>query len=366
MDILYIASIIAIFQSFLMAVFFAQNKKNSRINNFLLVSLLLIFGVMVTCTLLTSNRLFNATSVQEQRIIFVCGQAAFLVGPLLFFYIKTLLSPIFQFRKKDWIHFVPFIFSVCAAILIERTTEHFTIWMYPGRIYISGAIVLQTILYLAASSKNLRSFGLRWRTLLSYIDNSRLAWVRFFIVGYILLWLVQLQLFISWDVLRHPVWCPYAGSLYSVIAFLFFNGIVVFALKRPETFSYSLKYQSSALQESEKHHYHKKLLALMQKDHVYLDPSLSLPNLSEKLDIAPCYVSQVINESFHQNFNDFVNKYRIEKSKELIAKYAHTQNISEIALEAGFNSKSTFNSAFKKHTGITPKEFKKQIMPIAV
>ena len=72
-DVLYMASIIAIFQSFLMAAFFALNKKNSRINNLMLVSLLLVFAVKVTCTLLTSNRLFYATTAQQQRIIFVFG-----------------------------------------------------------------------------------------------------------------------------------------------------------------------------------------------------------------------------------------------------------------------------------------------------
>ncbi len=139
--------------------------------------------------------------------------------------------------------------------------------------------------------------------------------MRFFIGGYILLWLVQMQLFIAWDILRHPVWCPYACSLYSVIAFLFFTGIVIFALKKPETFSLSPKYRSSTLQESEKKNYHKKLLALMQNDQIYLNPSLLLPELSQEPDIAPCYLSQVMNESFHQDFNGFVNKYRIEKSK---------------------------------------------------
>jgi AraC-like DNA-binding protein len=362
-NVLHIVSIIAVFQSFLMAVFFAQNKKNARLNNYFLVSLLIVFAVMVTCTLLTSD-IFQI-GAKDQRVVFLCSQAAFLIGPLFYLYIKSLLNSEFTFRKKDWLHFVPFFAALIVALCFAGTTKQVRIWSYPGRMYVSALLILQSFLYLAASSKDLKLFGLTWRTFLNYIDNSRMEWVRFFTSGYILIWLVQLQLFITWDILKHPGWCPYANSLHLVVAFLFFNGMVIFALLKPETFSQASKYQSSALQNSEKENYRKKLLTLMENEQLYLDSSLSLPDLSTKLGIAPCYVSQIINESFHQNFNDFVNKYRIDKSKELIAKYAQTQNISEIALEAGFNSKSTFNSAFKKHTGITPKEFKKQAPLIA-
>ena len=75
----------------------------------------------------------------------------------------------------DWIHFVPFVLAVSAATFKERTMEPFTLWMYPGRIYMSGANMPQTILYLTASSENLQSFGFTSRTFRSYIDNSRLA-----------------------------------------------------------------------------------------------------------------------------------------------------------------------------------------------
>ena len=89
---------------------------------------------------------------------------------------------------------------------------------------------------------------------------------------------------------------------------------------------------------------------------------LTLPELAQRLNISPCHLSQIINESFHQHFSDFLNKYRIEESKSILQKNEQRWNISEIALESGFNSKSTFNSAFKKHTGMTPKEFKNKMM----
>jgi AraC-like DNA-binding protein len=187
-----------------------------------------------------------------------------------------------------------------------------------------------------------------------------LAWVRYFISGYILLWSIQLQLFIGWDVLGTPSWCPYVISLYFLSAFLFFNGLVYLGLKRPEIFHQGQKYQSSILKQSDKKEYQEKLISLMNQEKLYLNSSITLPDIAEKLSIAPCYVSQIINESFRQNFRDFVNKYRIEESKRLLTQQNQFLNIMGIALDAGFNSKSAFNSAFKRHTGITPKEFKKR------
>ena len=101
----------------------------------------------------------------------------------------------------------------------------------------------------------------------------------------------------------------------------------------------------------------------MNKEKLYLNPAIALNDFAQKLEIAPCYVSQIINESFQQNFREFVNTYRIEESKQLLTRQHQNLNILGIALDAGFNSKSAFNNAFKKYTGITPKEFKKKTSP---
>ena len=103
----------------------------------------------------------------------------------------------------------------------------------------------------------------------------------------------------------------------------------------------------------------------MNREKLYLNSSITLTEIAQKLNIAPCSLSQIINETFQQNFRDFVNKYRIEESKRLLTQLNQNLNIMGIALDAGFNSKSAFNSAFKKHTGVTPKEFKNKASHIS-
>lgn len=90
----------------------------------------------------------------------------------------------------------------------------------------------------------------------------------------------------------------------------------------------------------------------------YLNPEVSLNDLARKLKTNTSLLSKVINNGFNQNFNDFINQYRIEAVKDkLINGEASNKTILSLAYECGFNSKATFNRSFKKLTGLTPKEF---------
>lgn len=103
-----------------------------------------------------------------------------------------------------------------------------------------------------------------------------------------------------------------------------------------------------------------RLSRIMEERKPYLDPGLTLPMLAEMTDVPRNVLSQVINESTGQNFYDYVNGFRIERVKEhLKDPQKQNMNILHIAMEAGFNTKATFNTAFKKYTTLTPSEYKK-------
>lgn len=97
----------------------------------------------------------------------------------------------------------------------------------------------------------------------------------------------------------------------------------------------------------------------MEREKPYLNPNVSLQDVSAQLSIPLRFLSQVINEYYKKNFFDFINQYRIEEAKKLIRNSANAnKKMFAILYDSGFNSKSSFNAAFKKNVGMTPSEFR--------
>ena len=97
---------------------------------------------------------------------------------------------------------------------------------------------------------------------------------------------------------------------------------------------------------------------VMSAENPFLNPKLTLSELARITGKNQRDLSRVINEHYKMNFYDFINSYRIQKFKELVEKEDHKNyTILYLAYESGFNSKATFNSAFKKITKLTPREY---------
>ena len=106
--------------------------------------------------------------------------------------------------------------------------------------------------------------------------------------------------------------------------------------------------------------YSTRLINYITAEQPFLDSELSLRSLAEKIEIHPNQLSWLLNESIGKNFNEFINHYRVEAFKKL-AKDPKNSHITLIGLayDSGFNSKTVFNTYFKKETGLTPKQFLK-------
>lgn len=122
------------------------------------------------------------------------------------------------------------------------------------------------------------------------------------------------------------------------------------------------RYQQPLLKEKEIEVLKMKLDQVMTSDKPYLDPNLSLRRLAELLEVKPNKLSQLLNEGYNKNFSEFVNGFRLEEYKELVrdASNSHLTMLA-LAFESGFNSKTVFNTYFKRSTGMTPREFWKKM-----
>ena len=122
------------------------------------------------------------------------------------------------------------------------------------------------------------------------------------------------------------------------------------------------KYKKSLFSSEDLHKYKDRLNLLMLEEKLYLDPELTLRSLAEFMNLPPNHLSQLLNLGFNQNFADYINSYRLTEFKQKLASdAAHQLTLLALAYDSGFNSKTVFNTFFKKKVGTTPKDYLKQL-----
>lgn len=209
----------------------------------------------------------------------------------------------------------------------------------------------------------------------SSVERINLNWLKIITVLTLVIWVLGVIIeFLQMFGLNEPVQPTVPISIALLIYVMGYLG-----LRQPEIFSHDAesrpgqppdvqeaadtrKYERSGLTRERARQLLDKLVHLMETRKPYTDSSLKLNRLAQMASASPNHVSQVINEERKQNFYDFVNSYRIEEAKRIILDPSREQStILTVAYEVGFNSKSAFNTAFKKHTGTTPSRLKKEM-----
>lgn len=301
-----------------------------------------------------------------------------LIGALIYFYVRACTQKEFKLTPILYLHFLPFIADVIISIPfftlsgVEKLTAY-EVFIQQGIIYsppiwtLIKAII--AITYFLFSIRLILQYRVHLGNATSTIDKSFHRWLLFFI------FLSALPIIVSIIFVVAEYDRTYTISIFLIgITTLMFL-VDMATLYKPELFHIfphqmlipqstedkKQKYESSNLQEQQKEKYVKTLQTYVQEQKPHLHPDLSLAQLSEQINIPTNHLSQVINEKLHCNFLDFINSLRIEEAKNILSdsKYSH-YTIIAAAYEAGFSAKSTFYSAFKKHTGMTPSQFRKQ------
>ncbi|HEX8710056.1 MAG TPA: helix-turn-helix domain-containing protein [Pyrinomonadaceae bacterium] len=294
----------------------------------------------------------------------------FLAVPLLFLYIKTLISRKSVFSKKELLHFIPFI--LCAGYLIpyylqsrEAKLQYMISEYYypsPGRWYYvrSALLILVAGFYLVLIVLNILRFAREGKGQNSPAGRAILFQIRFFVIGFLILFVGGVLRYLLDDTAKTNLLVPLGASIFIyAIGYLSFKNPEVLTREEDEPVLVK-KYERSSLTAETAERYLKRLLQLMETEKLYLDSGLTISKLAEKLSVPAPHLSQTINERLSQNFIDFINTYRVEEAKRRLLDPAWKHySVLAIAEEVGFNSKSSFNSVFKKHVRMTPSEFRK-------
>lgn len=246
--------------------------------------------------------------------------------------------------------------------------ENAPAWMqyYAVPLAVSGLLYcIWDLFLLKKHRKNIGSF-------FSFKEKIDLKWVNYIVFSYFILFLIaSFLIFGAIHFQMLPIKNAFAlvGISLSImlVAFgfygfrqtsIFSNEIIPGASQNDD--SEKISYAKSGLNQNKIENLSTALREYMEREKPYLNEDLSLSILAEQCDMNQAQLSQIINQYFKLHFYDYVNKYRIEEVKERLGSsdFSHL-SILGIAYDCGFKSKSSFNRHFKKHTGLSPSEFKK-------
>lgn len=291
------------------------------------------------------------------------------LGPFIFFYVKSLTMSPFKWKMKYWIHFLPgtVMFLYYAVLFITPASIKLRFMHSPFEVRFShweqGLAILIGAVYLFSTHR----LFVKWMKINFIKDKKMVRWIYRFHVGFFILFVCWgLQIFINYwiydfgvaTVSYNPLWLV-MGMLLLWLGIEIVADIKYFLLSK-NLLSSNGNHPYSA---EEVKRFKSKLDTLMESTKMYIDPSLSLENLASALQIHPKSLSAVLNNGLGKSFYEYVNEFRIEEVKERLADGSSRNfTIESIANQSGFRSKSSFNTAFRKHVSMTPREYMKQAL----
>lgn len=368
--------LIAAFNALFFALLIFQKKK--ALHDKVLILWLIYLGIYTGIYALFSETMFDNFHILSASFI----SLLLLHGPFLFLYISSLADINFKMNQTKLIHFAPFVLFNLFLLIASQYPEisegirlnhthgmHKPVWVF--NLFLIS-VVLSGPFYFILSILSLKRLDVNIFNNFSTLENVNLSWLRKLIYTFGFIWTALMFFATIHHVFNMFSWifCTHGLTL-SLSVFIIIIGYL--GLKQKEIFvnfpdsgsefvtEERAKYSGVAADEEETKHYVSNLRQYMDAEKPYLDPEISLPELSKRLGVSSHFLSRVINEQLGVNFFDFVNRYRVEEVKLRITdpKFNYL-SILGIAFESGFNTKSTFNRVFKKTTGLTPKEFREQ------
>lgn len=342
---------------------FALNKVFSKKN--VERKWLISFILIVSVTLL-GRIMFLYPDTVDARIPVFTDLLLFLFGPTYFFSIKSIFSTV-ETKNHPFssiIHFIPAIAYLAIAITLfyPMSLEEYNLKIFNGelRFYTFSVLLgamIHNITYWIAGFLFIRSIISKYKETKVKLSASYVYLAQYWYLSIILLFGIVIYLF--------TVNIYYASVSYQLtwmVASWMPYGIGYYVLAYPETFGDILvkfKSKDKSIQRSKQlEKLATKLQIQLEEKHIYRDSGISLIRLAELLETNNVVLSKTINQYFEMGFYDLINKYRVEEFIQLVEDPENSHfTYYALALQAGFNSKTSFNKYFKKIKKQTPKEY---------
>jgi AraC-like DNA-binding protein len=372
-------------------------RQPSSVPNRLLAAVMAVFSMDLAMAAYHAS----GTDAVFPALIGLDYPAGFLYGPLFYLYARTLTEPDGKLRRRDLLHFIPF--ALLAGYLFPfyalSGAEKWALLQAPderlrGLAAVNPLKLVHGLVYVAAVVAVLRRHRRRVAETFSATEHVTLNWLRNLTVGVVVMLATAGMLYALGVREAAPVFGLAPASVFddltllSVTVFVYALGYL--GLRQPAIFAPRAvpvepapgaevpvpiapppepepeeeerpRYAKSGMDEATAEGVEAALLALMEAERPYRRGDLTLQDLADRLDVSPHNLTEVLNTRLGRSFYDFVNGYRVRETQARLADPALANwTVLAVGMEAGFNSKSSFNAVFKRATGMTPSQYRAQ------
>lgn len=331
----------------------------------------ILSGIFLTLggnTLLQYLNRFTDLKHNMPEFMFVSDMLDFMLPSLILWYVWELFGK--TLNKKDYYIFAPAVISLICSITYITSFQPFTFSHFIGSIFhiglLAGIVMWKSFVFYKvykqlklakASAKNKQKEDLLWpNILLMFIGLS--LWVAFLLLSY------------------HSIVLPSDNPTQEIIRqviefnYIIFNSSIIlvtmfFVMKYPKAFSgntIEIKLEDKQEDNSIYKYYVERLNHLIDVEKVHLETELNEKGLAEQLEIQSYLLSKLLNDHLGKSFSEFINEKRVQHAMHLIAEDADKKMTNfAIAVDSGFRSESVFYVNFKKHSGMTPRQYRSQL-----
>ncbi|WP_224488641.1 helix-turn-helix transcriptional regulator [Robertkochia flava] len=336
-QLLFFFSALGAFNGSILSLYFFLFAKPKHLSNYFLGGMLLMLSIRIW------KSVFFYFNPDLSRVYLQIGlSACFFIGPFLYAYVKTRLDK--SFKRK----------LIFGQILLLLLVTLITGIIYPYEVYpelwgdvFYKIINYQWLLYILLSAYAMKN------TFSKMINRSRKISPREF-------WALSVftGVFIIWAAYFFASYTSYIMGGLSFTLVLYLSILVIYQQREksaPETVKRD-KYEGNKIDASDAEELLGSIDHILRDQQLFKDPNLTLPQLAEKVKVRPHLISQLLNDNLNKNFSLFINEYRISEARRILGSDSNLK-MEVVAEMCGFNSKSTFYTAFKKITQTTPAKY---------
>lgn len=357
-------------QYVLLAALVIATKRRAERSAWLLAGILIITAFVAVDTLLIWSDSTRQLALDWMPgVLFIGSLGYWLTGPLLMLYIKSVLYQGFRLKPIDALHILPLVFALLLlsiyyfglgadaqrALMLDQQF----MWTPLMSTLMSGQH-LSIIAYCSFCIFLLARYRSELRERYANLEDGERWWLLWIVLGFIAISLWSLLLHWTGNAIGQTLGNS-LGIAKNYFTYLFVNSLVFISIRNTQLFDAIKPNNSDTKDYSEvKTEHVNRIERYMETEEPYLQADISLEKLARQLSIPERALSRALNRHFEKNFFEFINAYRIEKAKFLLRDAeSKEKSILDILLESGFTSKSSFNTIFKKTTGLTPSSYRK-------